>query len=95
MSTKTIATQRASMGIPTGRLTVWWVLMSEIVIFGGVLVSYLMHRLAHPEWAEQAAYTNTWAGAFNTFVLLTSSLVYWGRPLPRPWLHSCRADFQL
>ena len=74
MSVKTIATQRASMGIPTGRLAVWWVLLSEIVIFGGVLVSYLMHRLAHVEWGEQAAYTNLWAGAFNTLVLLTSSL---------------------
>ena len=74
MSVKTIATQRASMNIPTGRLAVWWVLVSEIVIFGGVLVSYIMHRLGHPEWAEQAAYTNMWIGATNTFVLLTSSL---------------------
>jgi heme/copper-type cytochrome/quinol oxidase subunit 3 len=74
MSVKTIATQRASMNIPTGRLAVWWVLVSEIVIFGGVLVSYLMHRLAHPEWGEQAAYTHLWLGATNTFVLLTSSL---------------------
>jgi heme/copper-type cytochrome/quinol oxidase subunit 3 len=62
------------MGIPTGRLGVWWVLVSEIVIFGGVLVSYIMHRLGHPEWADQAAHTNVWIGAFNTFVLLTSSL---------------------
>ena len=74
MSVKTIATQRAAMNIPTGRLGVWWVLVSEIVIFGGVLVSYLLHRLAHREWAEQAAYTNLWAGAFNTLVLLSSSL---------------------
>jgi heme/copper-type cytochrome/quinol oxidase subunit 3 len=74
MSVKTIATQRASMNIPTGRLAVWWVLVSEIVIFGGVLTSYILHRLAHPEWAEQAAHTNVWAGAFNTLVLLTSSL---------------------
>ena len=74
MSVKTIATQRASMNIPTGRLAVWWVLLSEIVIFGGVLTSYILHRLAHPEWAEQAAHTNLWAGAFNTLVLLTSSL---------------------
>jgi heme/copper-type cytochrome/quinol oxidase subunit 3 len=62
------------MNIPTGRLAVWWVLVSEIVIFGGVLVSYVMHRLAHPEWGDQAAYTNVWIGAFNTLVLLTSSL---------------------
>src|SRR5262249_57746117 len=74
MSVKTIATQRASMNIPTGRLAVWWVLVSEIVIFGGVLVSYIMHRLGHPEWAEEAAHTNMWTGAFNTLVLLSSSL---------------------
>jgi heme/copper-type cytochrome/quinol oxidase subunit 3 len=74
MSVKTIATQRASMNIPTGRLAVWWVLVSEIVIFGGLLVSYLMHRIGHPEWGEQAAYTNIRFGATNTFVLLTSSL---------------------
>ena len=74
MSTRTIATTRSAMGIPTGRLAIWWVLVSEVVIFGGVLVSYLMHRLGHPEWAAEAAHTNTWAGATNTLILLTSSL---------------------
>jgi heme/copper-type cytochrome/quinol oxidase subunit 3 len=60
--------------MPTGRLAVWWVIASEIVIFGGIIASYVMHRLAHDAFAEQAAHTNTWIGAFNTFVLLTSSL---------------------
>jgi heme/copper-type cytochrome/quinol oxidase subunit 3 len=69
-----IATTRSATGIPTGRLAVWWLIASEIVIFGGVLGGYLLNRLSHPDWAEQAANTNTWAGAFNTFVLLTSSL---------------------
>ena len=71
---KPIATTRSSTGIPTGRLALWWVVASEIVIFGGLLVSYVMHRIGHPEFGEYAAHTNTWAGAFNTFVLLTSSL---------------------
>jgi heme/copper-type cytochrome/quinol oxidase subunit 3 len=62
------------MGIPTGRLAVWWVLVSEVVIFGGLLASYVMNRIAHLEWGSQAAHTNLWAGAFNTLVLLTSSL---------------------
>ena len=74
MSVKTIATTRSSTGIPTGRLAVWWVLVSEIVIFGGVLVSYVMHRIGHPEWGAEAAHTNTWAGATNTLILLSSSL---------------------
>jgi heme/copper-type cytochrome/quinol oxidase subunit 3 len=70
---KPLATTRYATGIPTGRLAVWWVLASEVVIFGGLLASYLMFRLGHPEWADAAAVTNTWIGAFNTFVLLTSS----------------------
>ncbi|MEE9606894.1 MAG: cytochrome c oxidase subunit 3 [Myxococcota bacterium] len=60
--------------MPTGRLAVWWVVASEVVIFGGLLASYVMHRLAHDAWAAQAAATNTWIGASNTLVLLTSSL---------------------
>lgn len=60
--------------MPTGKLAVWWLIASEIVIFSGVLVPYIINRVSHPEWAEQSAYTNTWAGAFNTIVLLTSSL---------------------
>ncbi len=62
------------MDVPTGRLGIWWVLASEIVIFGGLLGAYIMHRLGHPSWADQAIHTHGWAGGFNTFVLLTSSL---------------------
>ncbi len=71
----TVATSRCASGIPTGRLAVWWVLASEIVIFGGLLASYVIQRLGHPEWADAAVHTNTWIGAFNTLVLLTSSLM--------------------
>jgi heme/copper-type cytochrome/quinol oxidase subunit 3 len=74
MSARPIATTRSAAGLPTGRLAVWWVVASEIVIFGGLLASYVMHRLAHDAWAAQAAHTNMWIGAFNTWVLLTSSL---------------------
>ena len=73
-TTRPIATTRSATGIPTGKLAVWWVVGSEIVIFGGLLASYIMHRLGHPEWAEYASHTNTWFGGANTFVLLTSSL---------------------
>jgi len=72
--TKPIATTRSATGIPTGKLAVWWVIGSEIVIFGGLLASYIMHRLGHPQWAEYASHTNAWFGGTNTFVLLTSSL---------------------
>jgi heme/copper-type cytochrome/quinol oxidase subunit 3 len=73
-TSKPLATTRSVMEVPTGRLAVWWVLASEVVIFGGLLGAYIMHRIGHPAWADQAIHTNTWAGAFNTLVLLTSSL---------------------
>lgn len=69
-----IATNRSSTGIPTSRLAVWWILASEIVIFGGLIMSYLVLRLHHESWGFEAAHTNPVAGGFNTFVLLTSSL---------------------
>jgi heme/copper-type cytochrome/quinol oxidase subunit 3 len=69
-----IATTRSATGIPTGRLAIWWLIASEIVIFGGLLGTYVMHRLGHPEWSYQSVHTTTWMGALNTFILLTSSL---------------------
>lgn len=69
-----IATSRSATGIPTGRLGVFWVIASEIVIFGGVLTSYIMLRLKYPHWGDLAAFTDVVAGGVNTFVLLTSSL---------------------
>lgn len=68
-----IANLRSATGIRTAKLATWMVIASEIVIFGGLLVSYLLLRLHHADWAHDASHTNTWAGAFNTFVLLTSS----------------------
>jgi len=72
---KPIATTRSSTGILTSKLAVWWLLASEIVIFGGILATYIMHRLNHPEWGGEgfANNTNTTIGFINTLVLLTSS----------------------
>ena len=62
-------------GVPTGRVGLWWFLASEILIFGGLIVSYILLRLNHPEWAVEASHTINAAGALNTVVLLTSSLL--------------------
>jgi heme/copper-type cytochrome/quinol oxidase subunit 3 len=74
MAFKPIATTRSATGILTAKLAVWWLLASEVVIFGGVLASYIMHRIGHPEWSGYAEHTNTLIGATNTLVLLSSSL---------------------
>ena len=69
------ATQRSATGIPTGKLAVWWIIASEIVIFGGLLGSYLMYRLYHmEEFSQAASNTSTFIGTINTCLLLTSSL---------------------
>ncbi len=68
------ATLRTSMGLPAGRLALWWLLVSEIVIFGGLLGCYLLLRVVNPQWGQDAAHTNMLAGGLNTLVLLTSSL---------------------
>lgn len=60
--------------VPIWRLGIWWFLASEIVVFGGLIVVYLLYRLRSPEWVGEAAHTLTWIGAINTVVLLTSSL---------------------
>jgi heme/copper-type cytochrome/quinol oxidase subunit 3 len=74
MAFKPIATTRSAAGLLTAKLAVWWLLASEIVIFGGLLATYIMHRIGHPEWANYAVHTNVYAGGLNTFVLLSSSL---------------------
>lgn len=60
--------------VPLWRLGIWWFLGSEIVVFGGLLASYILYRFHHPEWGMEAAHTLSWVGAINTVVLLTSSL---------------------
>lgn len=73
-SSTPIATTRSMTGISNGKLAMWMLLASEIVIFGGLLVVYIMRRIMFDHWAEYAEHTNVIAGSINTFALLTSSL---------------------
>tara|TARA_B100000700_G_C14862300_1_gene769259 strand:+ start:379 stop:960 length:582 start_codon:yes stop_codon:yes gene_type:complete len=69
-----VATHRQATGIPTGRLAVWWLLASEIFIFGGLIACFVLFKLNGTPGFEDASLTSVIAGAVNTFVLLTSSL---------------------
>ena len=60
--------------IPAARLALWLFLASEIMIFGGLISSFVLLRLAHGGWNAEAAHVHWRIGAFNTLVLLTSSL---------------------
>ena len=61
--------------VPQGRLALWMLIAGEFVIFGGLIIGYILFRLRNPEWAEQAKHTNTLLGALNMLVLLTGSYV--------------------
>ena len=52
----------------------WWLMASEIFIFGGLIMCFLLYKFNNAPGFEDASLTSTPAGAFNTFVLLTSSL---------------------
>jgi len=69
-----IATTRSATGISNAKLAMWMLIASEIVIFGGLLVIYIIRRVMFDHWAEYAEHTNVIAGSLNTFALLTSSL---------------------
>ncbi|MFQ6028206.1 MAG: heme-copper oxidase subunit III [Dehalococcoidia bacterium] len=62
-------------GIPSPKLGMWLFLSGEIVLFGGVIMSIVMFRLSFSGWAEESTHTNTIIGTWNTFNLLTSSML--------------------
>lgn len=73
-SSLTVAGPDAIERIPLGKIGVWWFLASEIMVFGGLMSCYVLLRIAHGGWEAQAAHVNWRLGAFNTLVLVSSSL---------------------
>ncbi len=64
---------QAIPGIPAAKLGVWWFLASEIMLFGGLITSFIVFRLGGPGWAEASHHLSVTLAAINTLVLLTSS----------------------
>ena len=67
-------TDEALREMPIGKLGIWWFLASEIMIFGGLIVCYVLMRIAHGGWESEAAHVKWQLGATNTLVLVSSSL---------------------
>lgn len=61
------------------QLGMWVFLATEVLFFGGLILSYCVYRSAYPEaFAEAARHTKIVIGTANTGILLTSSfLVAW------------------
>lgn len=60
-------------GLTPGRLGIWALISSEIVLFAGLFGSFILFRMIHPEWSEEARHLNLYAGTLNSLVLLVSN----------------------
>jgi cytochrome c oxidase subunit 3 len=76
----------------TATLGMWMFLVTEVMIFGGLFLSYTVYRIKFaPEFAAASGQLNIVFGGVNTIVLLTSSLtmalaVYWAQQGKRDYL---------
>ncbi|MDA1095698.1 MAG: cytochrome c oxidase subunit 3 [Chloroflexi bacterium] len=76
MTTKTAAwAPMPGMEVDNFKLGMWIFLLSEVMFFTGLIGSYVILRFAHPEsFAEPGVVLNVPLTAFNTFVLICSSV---------------------
>lgn len=63
----------APEGLTAGRLGIWALISSEIVLFAGLFGSFILMRMIHPEWSEEARHLNLYAGTLNSIILLVSN----------------------
>ena len=67
--------ESAQQQFDAGKLGMWLFLVNEVLFFSGLFVAYAVYRANHPEvFVNAHKYLNTTLGAFNTLVLLISSL---------------------
>jgi heme/copper-type cytochrome/quinol oxidase subunit 3 len=52
----------------------YWFLAGEFAVFGGLIFIYILFRWRNPEWSEHAAHLIDMAGAFNTLLLVSTSV---------------------
>lgn len=74
-STEQIAGTHVHRDDVGSRMGMWLFLFTELILFGGMFLLYSVYRFQYPDEFHLAAKElNTIMGAFNTAVLLTSSL---------------------
>lgn len=64
----------AEQAFESSKLGLWLFLVTEILLFGGLFVAYIMFRALYPEMFHEASHhLNKVLGAINTVVLICSS----------------------
>lgn len=61
-------------GIPNGKFAIWLFLASEVMLFGALFSSYVLLRFGASNWPRGHDMLNWKLAAFNTMVLITSSV---------------------
>lgn len=65
---------RPDTGLYNAKLGIWLFLASEVMLFGALFSSYILLRVGAVDWPRGASILNVPLGAFNTTLLITSSL---------------------
>lgn len=65
---------RTDTGLYNAKLGIWLFLASEMMLFGALFSSYLLLRVGATDWPRGSSILNVPLGAFNTTLLITSSL---------------------
>ena len=63
---------RPDTGLTNGKLAIWLVLASEVMLFGALFSTYIILRVGATEWPHGEL--NVWLGMTNTFILIGSSV---------------------
>jgi len=64
----------SSTGIPHDKMGMWVFLCSEVMFFTGLIGAYLVLRFSSPSWPDPSKVLNIPLTAFNTFLLICSSV---------------------
>src|SRR5436309_7905120 len=65
---------RPDTGLFNGKLGVWLFLSSEVMLFAALFSSYILLRIGSVEWPHGWQELNVPMAAFNTVVLISSSV---------------------
>ena len=69
-----VVNERPDTGLNNVKLGIWLFLASEVMLFGGLFSTYILLRINAVEWPFGADILSVPIGAFNTGVLIASSV---------------------
>ena len=69
-----VVDERPDTGLNNVKLGIWLFLASEVMLFGGLFSTYILLRINAVEWPFGVDVLNVPMGAFNTVVLILSSV---------------------